>query len=78
MRLLKHKNIEADNYICPIHGNSLILRQKNSFNGALDQFFLSCSFWNGDKPGSCNYKVKIKSPAQLAAVLKTFEGRGIL
>lgn len=77
-RMNNYRNQKADEYICPIHGEPLVLRKKKEATGALDQFFLGCSYWNGNNHGSCSYLVKMKSPAQLAAVLRHFEGRGIL
>jgi ssDNA-binding Zn-finger/Zn-ribbon topoisomerase 1 len=76
-RMQEHIKQGTENYVCPVHCEKLILRQKKEFIGALDQFFLGCPMWRyGDKT-SCQYMVKIKSPAQLAAILKDYEGRGI-
>lgn len=77
-RMKSHVRYSSDDYICPVHGVRLVLREKKDFKGALDQFFLGCPHWRGEEPGSCQYIVKIKSPAQLVAVLKSYEGRGIL
>lgn len=58
-------------YRCPIHGETLLLREKNreAQSGILDQFFLGCPRWSRDKSG-CNFFVKIKSAAQVSAVLE--------
>jgi|GEM_PF-1636050 len=77
-RLSEHRREAVDGYECPVHLESLVVREKHDFVGALDQFFLACPRWKGDSPESCRYKVKLKSPAQLAAVLNASEGRGIL
>lgn len=57
----------VDGYRCPIHKELLILREKKSPEGLLDQFFLGCPRFDADQRG-CNYKVKIKSPAQFSAI----------
>lgn len=70
-----------DSYLCPFHGAELVLRKTRDAIGALNQYFLACPYFNfGDPngPDSCRYKVTLKSPAQLAAALRRFEGRGIL
>ncbi len=70
-------------HICPIHGEELVLRKnRNAANlGALEKYFLGCPHFNFNDPNgpdSCRYKVTLKSPAQLAAILKSYEGKGIL
>ncbi|MBM4102476.1 MAG: hypothetical protein FJ263_00290 [Planctomycetes bacterium] len=79
-RMKEYQNVAANEYFCPTHGERLILREKREFEGALDQFFLACPRWNlEDHSISCRYKMKIKTPAQLAAVLKNYDRkRGIL
>lgn len=77
-RLREHRNHGTKDYLCPVHGEPLVLREKKQFAGALDQFFLGCPQWRENDPACCNYIVKIKSPAQLAAVLRDYEGKGIL
>ena len=77
-RLKEHQRDPAKDYLCPVHGEALVLREKREFTGALDQFFLGCPYWKANDAASCNHMVKIKSPAQLAAVLRDYEGKGIL
>lgn len=77
-RIREHHDEDASDYICPVHGEPLLLREKHNPEGALDQFFMGCPYWRGNAPGSCTYVVKLKSWSQLAAVLKSYEGRGIL
>jgi hypothetical protein len=62
----------VDGYRCPVHKERLVLHEKKSSNGLLDQFFLGCPRYDPDKRG-CNYKVKIKSPAQFSAI---FDAKG--
>ena len=71
------KNQAIDNYICPVHGETLVVKEKHDADGLLDQYFLSCPRWQPARQG-CEYVEKIKSPAQLASVLESFYGRGIL
>jgi hypothetical protein len=67
----------ANDYKCPIHGEELILRKKKQATGLLDQYFLGCPRWMSNDQG-CTYLVKLKSPMQLATLLKKETGRGIL
>lgn len=72
-----------DNYICPIHGENLILRRnRNAANlGALEKYFFGCPHYNmqdGQGPDSCRYMVTLKSPAQLAAALRSYGVNGII
>lgn len=62
----------VEGYRCPIHKERLVLLEKKSSEGLLDQFFLGCPRYDADKRG-CNYKVKIKSPAQFSAI---FDAKG--
>jgi hypothetical protein len=64
----------VDGYRCPIHKERLILLEKKSPEGLLDQFFLGCPRYDADKQG-CNCKVKVKSPAQFSAIFDA-EGEG--
>ena len=82
-RIDQHRNQSIKSHLCPIHGVELVLRKnRNAGNlGALMKYFLSCPYFNFQNPegaDSCRYKVTLKSPAQLAAALKSFEGKGIL
>ncbi len=76
-RVKNHLNDECDDYICPIHKEPLVLKEKKRFFGSLDQFFLGCPRWKADRTG-CSFVMKLKSPAQLAALLRNKEDRGIL
>jgi hypothetical protein len=62
----------VDGYRCPVHKERLVLHEKKSPDGLLDQFFLGCPRYDPDGLG-CNYKVKIKSPAQFSAI---FDAKG--
>jgi hypothetical protein len=77
-RLREHQREQTDDYLCPEHGLPLALCEKKNFKGALDQFFLGCPMWKGGDRGSCQFIVKLKSPAQLAAALRDREGRGVI
>lgn len=75
-RMKRHRGERVDDYVCPIHKEPLVLRQKKVSGGALDDFFLGCSRW---KPqDGCTYVLKLKSPAQLASFLYKTEQKGIL
>ncbi len=76
-RVSELKNEPVDIYSCPIHGSELVLREKRGAIGLLDQYFLGCPLWNDQKTG-CNYVMKLKSGAQLASLLESKTGRGIL
>jgi hypothetical protein len=74
-RMHEVKNETTDVYLCPIHHEPMILREKKDAKGLLDQYFLSCPRWQSQ---SCSQLVKLKSAAQLASALEAFTGRGIL
>ena len=62
---------------CPVHGESMRLRRKREASGLLDSYFLSCRCWEPNGQG-CQFVEKLRSPAQLAALLKSETGRGVL
>lgn len=62
---------------CPIHGEHMVLRQKSNPAGLLDAYFLACPYWQPGGEG-CSFIEKLKSGSQLAALLKSETGRGIL
>lgn len=63
---------------CPVHGEHMVLRRKsNPQGGLLDTFFLACPHWRLDSDG-CSFIEKLKSGSQLAALLKSQTGSGIL
>lgn len=76
-RLNSMKEEAIEKYLCPEHGVELVLKEKKFADGLLDQFFLGCPLWKADSTG-CNFVMKLKSPAQLASVLESHDGRGIL
>lgn len=76
-RMSDIKQEQTDVYLCPIHNEPMVLREKKDANGLLDQYFFGCARW-GLGNGGCNQIVKLKSPAQLASALEAFYGRGIL
>lgn len=67
----------TDVYLCPVHNEPMVLREKKDAHGLLDQYFFGCPRWLQAK-GGCTQIVKLKSPAQLASALEAFYGRGIL
>jgi len=83
LRIDQYRDQSVNSHICPMHGGELVLRKnRNAANlGALEKYFLSCPYYNSKDPygpDSCRYKVTLKSPAQLAAALKSFGDKGIL
>lgn len=62
---------------CPVHGEHMVLRKKSSPTGLLDAYFLACPRWQPNEQG-CPFIEKLKSGSQLAALLKSETGRGIL
>lgn len=62
---------------CPVHGEHMVLRQKSNPTGLLDAYFLACPHWQPQGDG-CSFIEKLKSGSQLAALLKSETGRGIL
>ena len=62
---------------CPVHGENMVLRQKSNPSGLLDAYFLACPHWLPNNQG-CAFIEKLKSGSQLAALLKSETGRGIL
>jgi hypothetical protein len=64
-------------YRCPIHGESLRLqRKKQTTNGLLDEYFLGCPRWLPNNAG-CDFKVKLKSAAQISSVLVAEHDQGV-
>ena len=62
---------------CPVHGENMVLRKKSNPSGLLDAYFLACPHWQPHDQG-CSFIEKLKSGSQLAALLKSQTGRGIL
>jgi hypothetical protein len=71
------KREQTEVYLCPIHNEPMVLREKNNAKGLLDQYFFGCPRWLPNGQG-CSQIVKLKSPAQLASALEAYYGRGIL
>ena len=69
-----HRGVELAT--CPVHGENMVLRQKKNAP-LLDAYFLACPYWKPNNAG-CDFIEKLKSGSQLAALLKTETGRGIL
>jgi len=63
---------------CPVHGEAMVLRRKAKPSGLLDMYFLGCPLWLPNEPTACVYVEKLKSPAQLSALLQSETGSGIL
>ncbi len=76
-RMSDIKREQTDVYLCPIHNEPMVLREKKDALGLLDQYFFGCPRWLPNSLG-CSQIVKLKSPAQLASALEAFYGRGIL
>lgn len=62
---------------CPVHGENMVLRRKQKATGLLDAYFLACPYWQPNNAG-CTFIEKLKSGSQLAALLKSETGQGIL
>ncbi len=76
-RLSEARKQETEVYLCPIHNEPMVLREKKGAHGLLDQFFFGCPRWS-PKDGGCSQIVKLKSPGQLASALEAYYGRGIM
>lgn len=76
-RMSDIKHQETEIYLCPVHNEPMILREKKDANGLMDQFFFGCPRWSS-VTGGCSQIVKLKSPAQLSSALEAYYGRGIL
>lgn len=64
---------------CPIHGETMVMRRKTDAVGLMDTYFLTCPRWLPRAKGEgCPFMEKLKSPSQLAALLKSQTGRGVL
>jgi len=70
-----HRGVEL--VTCPVHGENMVLRRKQNATGLLDAYFLACPYWQPNNAG-CTFIEKLKSGSQLAALLKSETGRGIL
>ena len=70
-----HRGIEL--VTCPVHGENMVLRRKQNATGLLDAYFLACPYWQPNNAG-CTFIEKLKSGSQLAALLKSETGRGVL
>jgi hypothetical protein len=55
----------------------MVLRRKQNPTGLLDAYFLACPHWKPNNQG-CTFIEKLKSGSQLAALLKSETGRGVL
>ncbi len=71
----RHSGVELAT--CPVHGANMVLRRKAKPTGFLDTYFLACPYWSSDNTG-CGFIEKLKSGAQLAALLKSETGHGVL
>jgi hypothetical protein len=76
-RMNEVKQEKTDRYLCPVHNEPMVVREKRDAQGLLDQFFFGCPRWLPNGKG-CSQIVKLKSPGQLASALESFYGRGIL
>lgn len=70
-----HRGVELAT--CPVHGENMVLRRKQNATGLLDAYFLACPYWKPHNAG-CTFIDKLKSGSQLAALLKSETGRGVL
>ena len=72
---LRTQNKGIDIVCCPTHGQPMLLSEKKTnVAGLLDRYHLKCPH----HVLGCSYTEKLKSGAQLAALLKHETGRGIL
>lgn len=71
----RHRGVELAT--CPVHGEHMILKKKKQATGLLDSYFLACPHWAANNRG-CTFIEKLKSGSQLAALLKSETGRGVL
>ena len=62
---------------CPVHGENMVLERKKNPTGLLDTFFLACPRRGKNNQG-CQFVDKLKSGPQLAALLKSQSGRGLM
>lgn len=62
---------------CPVHGEALVLKKKGQPSGLLDMYFLACPYWLPRSEG-CPFLEKLKSASQLAVLLKSQTGQGVL
>ena len=74
---LTKSNKGVDMVTCPVHGENMVMRSKDGASGLLDEYFLACPYWLPRDKG-CPFMDKLKSGSQLAALLKSQTGRGIL
>ncbi len=70
-----HRGVELAT--CPVHGENMVLRRKQNATGLLDAYFLGGPYWQPNNAG-CTFIEKLKSGSQLAALLKSETGRGVL
>jgi len=70
-----HRGVELAS--CPVHGENMVLRRKQNATGLLNAFFLACPYWQPNNAG-CTFIENLKSGSQLAALLKSETGQGIL
>lgn len=70
-----HRGVELAT--CPVHGENMVLRHKDGAVGLMDSYFLACPHWLPRNQG-CTFIDKLKSGSQLAALLKSQTGRGVL
>ena len=72
------KNAGVEVATCPVHGEALVLKKKASgAKGLLDMYHLRCPYWLPNDEG-CPFIEKLKSGSQLAVLLKSETGTGIL
>lgn len=80
------KNIGGiQGYRCPTHGENLFLRESREGKKSLDpldHFFLGCRHYHYNastgKNDGCHFVVKLKSAAQLSAILEAGSGIGLM
>jgi hypothetical protein len=66
-RMDEVKRETTDVYLCPVHNEPMVVREKKNAQGLLDQYFFGCPRWLPNGKG-CSQIVKLKSPGQLASV----------
>lgn len=72
-RIDNHIRSEHEDVLCPVHQIPMVLLPRNDNDGTLlSMYRLDCPSFN------CNQKIRLKSNAQIIALLRKKEGKGIL
>lgn len=78
-RFRKHLGEEDEQVVCPTHGLPMVPQQRRGAGGLLlDSYEYICPGVSSTTGRACDYKVSVKSMAQVAAALRRMEGEGII